>query len=86
MQELSNRQKKIRIEIDNTKEPDKKKGLKVERNKIQHQISHKVQEIREKEIDMKTEYIENSSDTSEMFKAVGTLYRQTYENPKVEDD
>ena len=86
IQELSNRQKKIRIEIDNTKEPDKKKELKAERNKIQHQISRKVQEIREKEIDMKIEDIENSSDTSKMFKAVGTLYRQKYENPKVEDD
>ena len=45
-----------------------------------------MQEIREKEIDMKIEDIENSSDTSKMFKAVGTLYRQKYENPKVEDD
>ncbi|XP_065071803.1 uncharacterized protein LOC135696359 [Rhopilema esculentum] len=86
IQELSNRQKKIRIEIDNTKEPVKKKELKAERNRIQHQISHKVQEIREKEIDMKIEDIENSSDISKMFKAVGTLYRQRYENPKVEGD
>ena len=86
IQELSNRHKKIRIEIDNAKEPDKKKELKAKRNKIQHQISHKVQEIREKEIDMKIEDTENSPDTSKMFKAIGTLYRQRYENPKVEDD
>ena len=82
IQELSIRQKKIRIEIDNTKEPDKKKELKAERNKIQHQISRKVQEIREKEIHMKIEDEENGSDTSKMFKAVGTVYHQKNENPK----
>ena len=56
--ESTNRQRKIRIEIDNTKELYKKKALKVERNEMQHQISHKVQESREKEIDMKIEDIE----------------------------
>ena len=45
-----------------------------------------MQEFREKEIDMKIEDIENSSDTSKMFKAVGTLHHQRYENPKVEED
>ena len=45
-----------------------------------------MQEIREKEIDMKIEDIANSPDTSKMFKAIGTLYRQRYENPKVEDE
>ena len=44
-----------------------------------------MREIRNQEIDKQVEEIEEASNSSRMFKAVGTLLRGRYENPQVED-
>ena len=56
-------------------------------NEIQHQINKKVQENREEEINRQANEIDKISDSSsKMFKAVGALYTEQFQNPKVEDD
>ena len=82
----SKEQKKIRMDINSCQDSEKKKRLKEKRNKLQREISKKALEIRNEEIDRQVEEIEKAGEGSKMFKAVGKLFREKYENPKVEDE
>ena len=64
----------------------RRKSLKKKRNKIQREINKKAREIRNEEIDRQVEEIEKAAEGAKMFKAVGKIFRQQYENPKVEDE
>ena len=79
-------QKKLRLEIKSSQNDEKNKKLKEKRNKIQREISKKALEIRNEEIDKQVEDIEKAAEGAKMFKAVGKIFRQQYENPKVEDE
>ena len=50
------------------------------------EIKKKVQEVRNEEIDKKVEEIEGNAEGSKMYKAVGMLFRERYQNPQVEDE
>ena len=86
IEKMTKEQKKLRLEIKSCQDNEKKKKLKEKRNKIQHKISKKALEIRNEEIDKQVEEIENAAEGAKMFKAVGKIFRQQYENPKVEDE
>ena len=86
IEKKSKEQKKVRLEIKSCQDDEKKKKLKERRNKIQREISKKAQEIRNEEIDRQVEEIEKAGEGAKMFKAVGKIFRERYENPKVEDN
>ena len=79
-------QKKIRMDINSCQDNEKKKKLQEKRNRIQREISKKALQIRNEEIDRQVEEIEAAGEASKMFKAVGKIFREKYENPKVEDE
>ena len=85
--DLCIKQKELRLQIENTTDITKRQQLKRERNRIQHKISNKALSLRNQELDKQVEEIEkNSDDATMMYKAVKTLNRKKFENPKVEDE
>ena len=83
--EKSKEQKKLRLDIQSSRDEEQKKQLKKERGKLKREINKRAKEIRDEEIDKQVDEIEGAPSSSRMFKAVGTLLRGRYENPKIED-
>ena len=85
--EMSNKQKDLRLQIQNTTDEAKRQQLKRERNNLQHRISNRALTVRNQEIDKQVEEIEkNADDATLMYRAVKTLNRKKFENPKVQDE
>ena len=85
--EMSNKQKDLRLQIQNTTDEAKRQQLKRERNNLQHRISNRALTVRNQEIDKQVEEIEkNADDATLMYRAVKTLNRKKIENPKVQDE
>ena len=80
---LSTKQKHLRIQIENCTDEKKITELRKTRNRILHQISSKVQDLRNKELDEKVSIINNTNDAARMFKATKMLHRKPIENTKV---
>ena len=72
---LSQRQKELRIKINNTKEDSKKIELKKERNEVLHQIRKKVTQLRNEELNKQAEAISSAQTDDVMFSAVKALNR-----------
>ena len=86
--EISNlfqRQKELRIKINNTKEDSKKIELKKEKNEVLHQIRKKVTQLRNEELNKQAEAISSAQTDDVMFSAVKACNLEKFENPKVED-
>ena len=82
---LSQQQKHLRLKISNCKKVEKVKIMKAERNKILHQIQHKVKEHKEQLLNNKLSDINDAKGNAQMFKAVKILNRKQYENPSIHD-
>ena len=84
---LCNKQKELRLKIHNTTDEEKRRQLKTERNRIQHQISERALKLRNLELDQQVEEIQkNADDATLMYRAVKTMNRKKFENPKVQDE
>ena len=83
---MSNEQQKIRLEIENTSNTEKIAELKTKRKSIQKELTKKVKERREREIDMIVGNIDSAKDDdARMFQAVRYLNRKPPENTFVHD-
>ncbi|GFR72839.1 RNA-directed DNA polymerase from mobile element jockey [Elysia marginata] len=83
---LSDKQKQVRLEILNSKEPQKIKDLKKERNCILHKIREKTKQLKNEHLDELASNIDKTSSDGSMFQAVKALNRKRFENPKVHDN
>ncbi|GFS00539.1 RNA-directed DNA polymerase from mobile element jockey-like [Elysia marginata] len=82
---LSEKQKQVRIKINESKSHSKKKELKAERNKLLHELQSMVKCKQNKELDKAAEDINKLLDHACMFKAVKSLNKKKSENPKIFD-
>ena len=83
---MSEKQKELRIRINNCKVIDKRKEMKSERNRILHNIKKTIIEDKEKQLDEKIKEIDKTKDTTKMFKAIKELTRKKLENTYVHDE
>ena len=86
IEQLSTKQKDLRIQANLCTDCEKTTALKTERNKILHEIKKRQINIMNAEISQKVEAVEQAPDASKMFKAVKILNRKTYENPTIQDE
>ena len=82
---LSNKQKNLRIKIQNTSNNEAISKLKSERNKILHDIRKRLVNVKNEEIERKIEQIDLAQNDHAMFKATKILNQKTFENPQIED-
>ena len=85
VKDLSEKQKDLRIQIQNCKQEEKIKELKKERNYVLHNIRRKNRETKEKHLDHLIQEIDNSKRDGGMFKAIKVLNRKQFTNPHVND-
>ena len=83
IEQMSSKQKDLRIQISNCNNIDKVKEMKTERNQLLHKIKRKLIEQKEKDLDNK---IKEMKDTCNMFKAVNLLKIKKFENPYVHNE
>ena len=83
---LSQQQKRIRLQISETKDKDKITKLKHKRNQILHQINNKLNEAKNKELDEIATVIDNCRDNNKMYLAVKLLNRKPLQNPIIHDN
>ncbi|GFR69344.1 endonuclease-reverse transcriptase [Elysia marginata] len=83
---LSDKQKQVRLEILNSKEPQKIKDLKKERNFMLHKIKEKTKQLKNEHLDELASNIDKTSSDGGIFQAVKALNRKRFENPKVHDN
>ena len=86
VEELSQKQKHLRIRISNSKNIEKVTRLKSRRNKIMIEIKNINNIEKEKELDEKISAIEEMKDSAKMFRAVREINRKPYENPFIHDN
>ena len=86
IEKLSEEQKNLRIQIENSRNLNEVIQKKAKRNKIMREIKEKLSENKEKEIEEKLTEINNMKDDSKMFKAVKLLNQKKYQNPFVHDE
>ena len=86
IEELSVKQKELRLRISSSKSPKKIKKMKHQRNVILKQIHKKVLQNREAELDEIVKSIESLQDENKMFKATKLMNRKSFENPFVHDE
>ena len=85
LKSLSEQQRNLRNQISTTKNLDKRRELKSERNRIQHEIHKKATKEYESKLTKQATEIEAQKDNARMFKAVQLMNRKPYENPTVLD-
>jgi exonuclease III len=73
---MSEKQKELRLRIENTENPERKAELKHKRNQILKEIRRKVREEKEIELDNIVEQIESANHSAEMYKAVKHLNKK----------
>ena len=83
---MSKQQQKLRLQIENTTDINKINELKKERKRILKNITKRVKEIREKEIEDIIKEVEDAKDDTRMFKAVKKLNQKKYETPYVHNE
>ncbi|GFS15633.1 histone-lysine N-methyltransferase 2C, partial [Elysia marginata] len=83
---LSDKQKQVRLEILNSKELQKIKDLKKERNFILHKIREKTKQLKNEHLDELASNIDKTSSDGGMFQAVKALNRKRFQNPKVHNN
>ena len=86
VEKMSKEQKNLRLEIENCKDQTKRQELKSRRKIILKNITKKIKEIKEKEIEEVLREVEKTKDSGKMFKAVKQLHRKKFENPFIHDE
>ena len=86
VEQLSIRQKQLRLQISNTNDVVKAKELKQERNNILHNIANILNEEKNRELDqMATNIDANYHNNTKMYQAVKLLKRKPIQNPFIHD-
>ena len=80
---MSKEQQKIRIKIENSSDPNEITEMKSARKKILKELTKKVKEIKNKELDEILKEVDETKDDGKMFKVVKILNQKKYENPFV---
>ena len=80
---MSNQQKQIRLQIENSSDTERNILLKAERKEILKQMKSIANQSRDEEIDKIVEEIDEVMNDTKMFKAVKALNRKKHENPFV---
>ena len=62
------------------------KALKKERNKILHEIKHRLEQNKEQELNLKVGQLDHIEDASKMYKSVKILQQKSFINPYVYDE
>ena len=83
---LSVQQKQIRQQINNSDNANAIRALRKKRNKIQRDISKRVQLLRNEELDNLMTEIDNTNDAAKMFKATKMIHQKPPEKLKVHND
>ena len=86
LQQMSQQQKQIHQILRNTKNPTKVIELKRKRNNILKNMTKRLKDIKEEQIDTILTELENVNDDQKMFKAVKKLHQKPYENPTLCDN
>jgi hypothetical protein len=76
LEELSTKQKALRMNIEAEKSTDKRKELKKERNKIQRNITKRISEIEEEKLNNQLKEIEEANDSQKCFQAIKAVTRK----------
>ena len=82
-EEFSNKQKRIRIEINNTEDVTRIRQLRSSRNKILKEIKKEQQEIVNNNIDTIVEGIENAQNDRKMYQAIKLLNKKEKEKQQL---
>ena len=86
VEQLSKRQKELRLKISECDDAERRIEMKTERNKKLHQIKQILINDKEKQLDQKVKEINEAKDATKMFKCVRELSRKKNENPFVHDE
>ena len=85
LEAMSKQQKKLRIDIENSKEAERIEELKKERKKILKSLTDKVAKRKEDEVDKLVNEIDEIQDDARMYQAVQYLNKKPKENTFVHD-
>ena len=83
---LSEKQKQLRVQINNIKEVNNIQRLRKQRNETMRTIKQKLLENKEKEINEKLNEINNMKDDSKMFKSAKLIHQKKFQNPIIHDE
>ena len=86
IEEMSKKQKKLRVEKENSKDTSKVKILKKERKSILKKITTRMKNLREEKIKNIINEVESAKDDTRMFKAVKELYLKRKKINFVQDE
>ena len=85
IQEMSEKQKQLRLNLSHCNATDYK-AIKKERNKILHEIKHRLMQNKEQERNQKFSQLDHMEDASKMYKSVKILQQKPFTNPYVYDE
>ena len=85
IKELSQKQKQIRLKIQDKKHSDKAEELRKERNVTLIKLRQEIMKENENTVNIKLEELKNSSESTKMFKAVKNITYKKLQNKKVLD-
>ena len=83
VEELSRKQKDLRLRIELCNDPNQVTDLKTQRKECLKELTRTLKNHREKELEEIVKEIDNARDDVKMFKAVRHQKRKRYENPIV---
>ena len=86
IQEMSEKQKQLRLNLSQCNNITMYKALKKEQNKILHEIKHRLEQNKEHELNLKVSQLDHIEDASKMYKSVKILQQKSFINPYVYDE
>ena len=86
IQEMSEKQKQLRLNLSQCNNITMYKALKKKRNKILHEIKHRLEQNKEQELNLKVSQLDHIEDASKMYKSVKILQQKSFINPYVYDE
>ena len=86
IQEMSEKQKQPQLNQSQCNNTTMYKALKKERNKILHEIKHRLEQNKEQELNLKVSQLDHIEDASKMYKSVKILQQKSFINSYVYDE
>ena len=86
IQEMSKKQKQLRLKLSCCKDVNEYKTMKKERNKFLHDIKHRLKQNKEQELNDKVSLLDQIEDDSKLYKSVKVLQQRSFTNPYVHDE
>lgn len=86
IQEMSEKQKQLRLNLSRCHDVTEYKAMKKERNKILHEIKQRLEQDKEQELYQKVSQLDQIEDASKMYKSVKILQQKSFANPYVHDE